>query len=61
MHTSISCRELGIDCDFVKEGETGETVVQAFMSHVQTEHTQDWFEIEEIHQAAWMLAREKAA
>lgn len=61
MHTSISCRELGIDCDFVKEGETEEIVIGSIMSHVQTDHTEDWFEIEEIHQAAWVLARKKVA
>jgi hypothetical protein len=31
------------------------------MRHVQTEHTEDWFEIEEIYQAACSVVRAKAA
>jgi predicted small metal-binding protein len=58
---SISCKELGFDCNFVKEGETGEIVIESLMRHVQTEHTEDWFEIEEIYQAACSVIREKAA
>ncbi len=61
MVTSISCRELGIDCLVVIEGETGETVIESLMRHVQSEHTDDWFEIEEIYQAACSVAKAKAA
>ena len=61
MHTSISCKELGIDCNIVIEGETGEIVIESLMRHVQTEHTDDWFEIEEIYQAARSVAKAKAA
>jgi predicted small metal-binding protein len=61
MHTSISCRELGIDCSFVIEGETGETVIESLIRHVKEDHTDDWFEIEEIYQAACTVARAKAA
>ena len=61
MYTSISCKELGIDCDAVIEGETGEKVLESLMRHVQTEHTDDWFEREEIYQAARSVARAKAA
>jgi len=58
---SISCKELGMDCLFVQEGETGEVAIESLMRHVQTEHTDDWFEIEEIYQAACSVIREKAA
>ena len=61
MYTSIGCRELGIDCNVVIEGETGEMAIESLMRHVQMEHTEDWFEIEEIYQAAWSVVREKAA
>jgi len=61
MLTSISCKELGIECNFIIEGETGEIVIECLMRHVQTEHTDDWFEIEEIYQAACSVAKEKAA
>ena len=61
MSMSISCKELGMDCNFVKEGETGEVVIESLMRHVHTEHTEDWFEIEEIYQAACSVIREKAA
>ena len=61
MSISIRCNELGMDCHFVTEGETGEVVTESLMRHVQTEHTEDWFEIEEIYQAACSVIREKAA
>ena len=61
MSISIRCNELGMDCHFVTEGETGEVVTESLMRHVQTEHTEDWFEIEEIYQAACLVIREKAA
>jgi predicted small metal-binding protein len=61
MHTSISCKELGLDCDFSIEGETGENVIESLMRHVKEDHTDDWFEIEEIYQAACSVARSKAA
>ena len=61
MQTTISCKELGIDCNVVIEGETGEIVIESLMRHVQTEHTDDWFEIEEIYQAARSVAKAKAA
>ena len=61
MHTSISCKELGIDCNVVVEGDSGESIIESLMRHVQTEHTDDWFEMEEIYQAARSVARAKAA
>jgi len=61
MHTSISCKEIGIDCGFVFEGETGEMVIESLIRHVKEDHTDNWFEIEEIYQAACLLARAKAA
>ncbi len=61
MTITICCREMGIDCAFVIEEESGETAVQQLMQHVQTVHTEDWFEIEEIYQAACSVARAKAA
>jgi len=61
MNTSIGCKELGIACDFVVEGKAGETVIEALMRHMKEEHTDDWYEIEEICQAARSLVRAKAA
>jgi hypothetical protein len=61
MHTAISCKELGIECNVVSEGETGEMAIESLMRHVQAEHTDDWFEIEEIYQAACSVARAKVA
>ena len=61
MHTSISCKELGIDCNVVVEGDSGESIIESLMRHVQTEHTDDWFEMEEFYQAACSVARAKAA
>jgi predicted small metal-binding protein len=50
-----------MDCNFIIEGETGEIVIEHLMRHVKSEHTDDWFEIEEIYQAACSVAKEKAA
>jgi predicted small metal-binding protein len=61
MSMSISCKELGMDCDFVTQREAEEFVIDSFMRHVYTEHTEDWFEIEEIYQAVCSVIREKAA
>ncbi len=61
MNTSIGCKELGIDCDFVVEGNTGDIVIEGLIRHVKEEHTDDWFEVEEIYQAACSVARAKAA
>ena len=61
MNNSIGCRELGIECDFVIEGKTGDGAIESLMRHVKEEHTDDWFEIEEIYQIARTVAREKAA
>jgi predicted small metal-binding protein len=61
MSISIRCEELGMDCHFVTEGETEEVVIGSLMRHVHAEHTDDWFETEEIYQAACSVIREKAA
>ena len=61
MSISISCKELGMNCEFVTEGETGTGAIDSLMRHVHADHTDDWFETEEIHQAASAVVREKAA
>ncbi len=69
MSTSINCKELGINCDFVTQmysdnvtqQEAEEFVIDSFMRHVHTDHPEDWFEIEEIYHAACKAIREKAA
>jgi len=61
MSVSLGCRELKMDCPFVAEGESEKAVLDSFMSHVQTEHTEDWFEIEEVYRAAIAILHEKAA
>jgi len=61
MSVSISCKELGVDCNFLTEGETGEVVIESLMRHVREEHSDDWFEIEEIYQATCSVIRKKSA
>jgi len=61
MAISIGCRELGMDCNFVTEGESNEIVVDSLIRHTQEEHSDDWFDLEETYQAAWSVVREKAA
>lgn len=61
MIVSISCKEVGMECDFVTKGETGEVAIDSLMRHVGTEHSEDWFGIEEIYQAACQVVRVKVA
>lgn len=61
MSISISCRELGMDCTFRVEGENGQAAVDSLMIHVHSDHNDDWFEFEEIYQAARRIAQDKAA
>ena len=61
MNVSIICKELGVDCQFVAEAETGDDVLELLMRHVNEEHGDDWFEIEEIYQAACRVIRKKVA
>lgn len=61
MSLSLSCREVGMECYFLAEGETEQAVFDSFMRHVHMEHSEDWFEIEEIYQVACSILHEKAA
>jgi len=61
MTVSISCKELGMDCSFVTDGETKEVAIDSLMRHVRTVQGEDWFEIEELYPAACQVIREKAA
>ncbi len=61
MPISISCRELGMECFFVCEGETQTAVVESLVRHLHAEHEEDWFRIEEIYETACAVIREKAA
>jgi predicted small metal-binding protein len=61
MTVSISCKELGMDCHFVTDGETGDVAIESLMRHAEKENSEDWFETEAIYQAACQVIREKAA
>jgi predicted small metal-binding protein len=61
MSISIPCRELGLDCLFEHEGDSEESVIESLIRHVQVEHEEEWFGIEEIYQAARVAIRTKAA
>jgi predicted small metal-binding protein len=61
MTISISCKELGVDCNCVSEGETAQIVMDSLIRHMNTEHTDDWFEIEEVYQIAHEVIRKKVA
>lgn len=38
MSKTMSCRDVGPDCDFVAEGETEEEVMAQVAEHARTEH-----------------------
>jgi hypothetical protein len=50
-----------MDFPFVVEAETGEDVIHLLMRHVHAEHGDDWYEVEEIYQAARAVFRKTAA
>ena len=45
---TISDRELGIDCDFVAEGDTNDEVIENASAHVQSEHPDEWARVKNI-------------
>ena len=38
MSKIVSCREVGVDCDFVAKGETEQEVLQECAEHARNEH-----------------------
>jgi predicted small metal-binding protein len=38
MSKIVSCREVGVDCDFVAKGETEQEVLQQCAEHARKEH-----------------------
>ena len=38
MSKIVSCREVGVDCDFVAKGETEQEVLQQCSQHARKEH-----------------------
>lgn len=58
---SITCRELGVDCDFEAEGRNEYETLTVFMEHVQKDHTTDWFDLEDINMKARTILRHNAA
>ncbi|MFA6426862.1 MAG: DUF1059 domain-containing protein [Candidatus Magasanikbacteria bacterium] len=37
---TLSCKSMGIDCDFVAEAETDEEVIKKGLEHADDEHTE---------------------
>jgi len=38
MAKTMSCRDVGMDCDFVAKGETNEDIMQQAAEHARTAH-----------------------
>ena len=38
MAKTVSCRDVGMDCDFVAKGETNEDIMQQAAEHAHTAH-----------------------
>ncbi len=57
----LSCRDLGADCPYAAYGATVEEVLTQVMEHIHADHDMDWYELEEIYQAARSRVREQAA
>lgn len=61
MEPSVRCRDLGWECPFESNGTDGYERIEKLMRHVRSDHTQDWFELEEVHEALVLLERNRAA
>ncbi len=61
MERIIACGDLGWDCPFEAAGSTGHERLVRMMRHVRSDHSDDWFELEEIHEALVLLERKRAA
>jgi len=61
MWVEVVCKEIGGECDFVAGGESEEEILYALMRHIQDEHADDWFSVEEFYSAARALVHVKVA
>jgi len=57
----IHCEEIGYDCWFVAHGGTEEEVLDTLIRHMRSNHSTDWFELEEAYGAAREMIRREAA
>lgn len=58
---AITCRDMGVDCDFVAKEQNEYETLAVLMEHVQKDHTTDWFDLEEINIKARAILRHRAA
>lgn len=61
MEKVLACRDLGMDCDCEVRGETASDILARIMEHIRMDHDLDWFEVEDVHQAALARIRDAAA
>ena len=56
----LACREAGIDCDFVAQGETEEELMKTGAEHLKTAHNMDISELppEEIAKIKTLIKEE---
>ena len=56
---TLACSELGFDCPFRSNGTNVGDALTGIMRHIRAVHTLDWFELEELHEAARSLLRKE--
>lgn len=44
----LSCRAMGVDCDFVAVGESDQEVVDAMNKHHRNDHPDSWAEMQQM-------------
>jgi predicted small metal-binding protein len=47
---TLSDKDLGIECDFIAEGETDEDVIQEMTDHIEEEHPDELDRVETMMQ-----------
>lgn len=57
MEKTVTCRDLGLECDFAASGLTGSETVTTIIRRVREKHIVDWFELEKIHARLRSLLR----
>jgi predicted small metal-binding protein len=60
MAKSVSCRDVGMDCDFVAKGDTEEEILSQCAEHARTDHNMPEI-TEDVRDRVRMAIRDEAA
>ena len=58
---TLSCRDVGVDCDFVARGETAEEIMQKAAAHAKSAHGMESIPADLAAKARAAIREEKAS